>query len=175
MAVFLSDMGCKSHERIITMAHFISHQISLLCNYCFPLSQWQNWWVEYLEKYVSISQRGKHLRGTPQWMRIWRMLIKQCHDLLSVTKHLLFQSQRLGFLENVSFGHSSANFFTLGKSRQFYMACVRGPWYIYLNKNYETVASRYAFALSLLITFLHVKKQFKVRQLISNHSELDQY
>lgn len=57
------------------------------------------------------SQRRKHLRGTPQWMRIWRMLIKQCHDLLSVTKHLLFQSQRLGFLENVAFGHSSVNLF----------------------------------------------------------------
>lgn len=39
------------------------------------------------------------------------MLIKQCHDLLSVTKHLLFQSQRLGFLENVAFGHSSVNLF----------------------------------------------------------------
>lgn len=39
------------------------------------------------------------------------MLIKQCHDLLSVTKHLLFQSQRLGFLENVAFGHSFVNLF----------------------------------------------------------------
>lgn len=113
--LFLYLMGIvnPSERRIITMARFIPHQISLLCNYHLPLSlsQWQNWWVEYLEKYVSKSQRGKHLRGTPQWMRIWKMLIKQCHDLLPVTKHLLFQSQRLGFLENVSFGHSSVNFF----------------------------------------------------------------
>ena len=132
-------MGCKSHERIITMAHFIPHQISLLCNYRFPLSlsQWQNWWVEYLEKYVSISQRGKHLRGTPQWMRIWRMLIKQCHDLLSVTKHLLFQSQRLGFLENVSFGHSSVNFFALGKSRPPILYGLCKGTLIYLFKLWE--------------------------------------
>lgn len=73
------------------------------------------------------------------------MLIKQCCDLLPVTKHLLFQSQRLGFLENVSFGHSSVNFFASilvvtegleSQDLQYYMACVRGPTYIYLS-NYE--------------------------------------
>lgn len=71
------------------------------------------------------------------------MLIKQCHDLLLVPKRLLFRSQRLGFLENVSFGHSSVNFFasilvvTAGlKSQdlQYYMACSSGAAYIYLNK-----------------------------------------
>lgn len=73
------------------------------------------------------------------------MLIKQCHDLLPVTKHLLFRSQRLGFLENVSFGHSSVNFFASilvvtegleSQDLQYYMP-VRGPLYIYLNKNYD--------------------------------------
>lgn len=71
------------------------------------------------------------------------MLIKQCHDLLRVTKHLLFRSQRLGFLENVSFGHSSVNFFASilvvtegleSQDLQYYMPCVSGPLYIYLNK-----------------------------------------
>lgn len=75
-------------------------------------------------------------------MRIWRTLIKQCHDLLPVTKRLLFRSQRLGFLENVSFGHSSANFLASflvvtdgleSQDLQYYMACGRGT-YIYLFK-----------------------------------------
>lgn len=45
-------------------------------------------------------------------MGIGKMLIKQCHDLLTEMKHLLFQSQRLGFLENVAFGHSDVDLFT---------------------------------------------------------------
>lgn len=58
----------------------------------------------------------------------------------------MFQSQRLGFLENVSFGHSSVNFFATvlvvtegleSQDLQCSMACLRGPMYIYLNKTYK--------------------------------------
>lgn len=82
---FVSDRDSKCLAEDYHNGPFLF--FSLSCNYQLQLSlsQWQNWWVEYVEKYVSTSQRRKHLRGTPQWMRIWSMLIKQCHDLLPVT------------------------------------------------------------------------------------------
>lgn len=173
------------------MVHFIPHQISLLCNYHFPLSlsQWQNCWGEYLEKYASKSQRGKHLRGTPQWMRIWRMLIKQCHDLLSVTKHLQFQSQRLGFLENVWFGHSSVNFtsgcnwgFRKSRPPLWYGLCQ--ATYVYLFKQKLQCKTDYSFnerCCTFPINDFYPEavfrcwKLFKVRKLMSSHKNPDQF